>query len=355
MRAEIKTLVDRIYDSVDQPQGWPLVAEGLVRACRAVSCSIQLRSPERTQVIGAYGYKNLIPGLYESHFAARDVRAMVLMSLPPNRLHNLHHHLPQRRFVASDYYNEYFRHVTDGFWSMASWSPVRGEDSLAFGIHRARSADPDDPSLVRLLSEVAPHLRKAVRLAEDFAAVAGRVARAEAALDAVSDAVILLDKSGRAYELNRAADAMVRDDPGLRVAPDGAILVDDIAAQQQIDAGIAAAVGRNARRPAGSADITVRSADGGSIILKALPAESGAILIANRICAPVDPWRGFHLTPAEGRLAQALLSGQDLESAAASLHIARATAATQLRSIFSKTGTHRQAELVALAARLKER
>jgi len=354
MPAEVKSLVERIYDSVGHSQGWPLVAEGLVRVCRAVSCSIQLRSPERIQVIGAFGYKNLIPGLYENHFAARDVRAKVLMGLPPNRLHILHHHLPQRRFVASDYYNEYFRHVTDGYWSMASWSPLRGEDSLAFGIHRARNADPDDPSLVRLLSEVSPHLRRAVRLSEDFAALAGRVARIEAALDAVPDAVILLNKSGRAYGLNRAADAMVRDQPGLRVAPDGAVLSEDIAAQLQIDAAIAMATGRQGRRPSGSPDITMRSADGGSIVLKTLPAESGAVLVARRMCAPSDPWREFHLTPAEGRLARALLSGQNLESAARSLHIARATAATQLRAIFAKTGTHRQAELVALAARLKE-
>jgi DNA-binding CsgD family transcriptional regulator len=305
-------------------------------------------------VIAAYGYKNLIPALYENYFAAHDLRAQVLMRLPPNRLHALHHHLPQRRFVASDYYNDYFRHVTDGYWSIASWSPVRGEESLAFGVHRARGDDPDDAGVARLLGAVAPHLRKAAQLADDFSVLAGRVTQAEAALDAVPDAVILLDKSGLAYGHNLAADELVCQEHGLKVSADGAVLTEDAEAQRRIDGAIAEALGRNSRRPSGTCGIVVRIADGGAISLKILPAAGGAILLARRACPPAQAWSRFHLTPAELRLAQALALGQNLQQASANLHIARATAATQLRSIFAKTGTHRQAELVALAARMKD-
>jgi len=56
--------------------------------------------------------------------------------------------------------------------------------------------------------------------------------------------------------------------------------------------------------------------------------------------------RLFGLTPSEGRLALHLVSGETLRSAAAELHISYETARTQLKGIFSKTGTCRQAELV---------
>jgi DNA-binding CsgD family transcriptional regulator len=60
----------------------------------------------------------------------------------------------------------------------------------------------------------------------------------------------------------------------------------------------------------------------------------------------------FGLTGAEAKLAAQLASGDALERAAERLGIAKTTARNQLRAIFSKTGVHRQAELVALLATL---
>jgi DNA-binding CsgD family transcriptional regulator len=56
----------------------------------------------------------------------------------------------------------------------------------------------------------------------------------------------------------------------------------------------------------------------------------------------------FGLTQAEKRLALAMLQGQGREAAARSLGISLSTVRTQLSSIFEKTGTHRQAELVGM-------
>ena len=56
----------------------------------------------------------------------------------------------------------------------------------------------------------------------------------------------------------------------------------------------------------------------------------------------------FGLTPSEARLALHLVTGETLRSAAAKLHISYETARTQLKRIFSKTGTCRQAEVVVV-------
>src|SRR5262249_33722405 len=56
----------------------------------------------------------------------------------------------------------------------------------------------------------------------------------------------------------------------------------------------------------------------------------------------------FGLTPSEGTLALHLVTGETLRSAAAELHISYETARTRLKSIFSKTGTCRQLELVVV-------
>ena len=56
--------------------------------------------------------------------------------------------------------------------------------------------------------------------------------------------------------------------------------------------------------------------------------------------------RHFGLAPAEARLAFHLVAGETLRSAAIKLSISYETARTCLKSIFNKTGTCRQAELV---------
>lgn len=56
----------------------------------------------------------------------------------------------------------------------------------------------------------------------------------------------------------------------------------------------------------------------------------------------------YGLTPAEIRIAQGLMEGLKLMQIAADLGVTRATVAFHMRNIFQKTGTGRQAELVAL-------
>jgi|SRR5262245_14327145 len=54
----------------------------------------------------------------------------------------------------------------------------------------------------------------------------------------------------------------------------------------------------------------------------------------------------FGLSPAEARLAVLLFGGASLRSCAMALGIQYETARSYLKSVFQKTGTHRQAELV---------
>ena len=61
------------------------------------------------------------------------------------------------------------------------------------------------------------------------------------------------------------------------------------------------------------------------------------------------------LTTAEARFARRLLSGEGMETASNKLGIAYETSRRHLKSIFNKTGTGRQAELVALLARFGAR
>ena len=60
----------------------------------------------------------------------------------------------------------------------------------------------------------------------------------------------------------------------------------------------------------------------------------------------------FGLTRREARVASALATGLQLQEIAALHGVGMGTVRSQLKSIFVKTGTNRQPELVALLARL---
>jgi DNA-binding CsgD family transcriptional regulator len=62
----------------------------------------------------------------------------------------------------------------------------------------------------------------------------------------------------------------------------------------------------------------------------------------------------FGLTPAEARLAARLGTGETLEAAASALQVSLGTARNQLKAVFAKTQTNRQAELIALLCRTSD-
>jgi DNA-binding CsgD family transcriptional regulator len=59
----------------------------------------------------------------------------------------------------------------------------------------------------------------------------------------------------------------------------------------------------------------------------------------------------YGLTPAEAAITAALALGRSVEDAAKAKRVSLATLRSHLRSIFAKTGTRRQAELVSIALR----
>ena len=112
--------------------------------------------------------------------------------------------------------------------------------------------------------------------------------------------------------------------------------------------------------------IIVRRESKRPLVLKALPVPPAArspflgaraVLVLNDLegTAAVNPdmlGKVFELTPAQARLAGKLATGSSMETAAAEMGVTVETARSHLKAIFSRTGTHRQGELVALLNRL---
>ncbi|SDN68757.1 DNA-binding transcriptional regulator, CsgD family [Methylobacterium phyllostachyos] len=174
--------------------------------------------------------------------------------------------------------------------------------------------------------------------------------RVEAALqlliDHLEQGLAVTDGCGRAYFLNRAAQAAVAR--GLLRLEHG-ILRGATGTDSATLRGLIARC--SASRSGGSARL---ASAGGTLLVAACPIAEGAMLLrftdpaTTRLPEVQVLQDQFGFTPAEAALARDILAGNDLAASAARRGITLNTARVHLRRIFEKTGTRRQAELMRL-------
>jgi DNA-binding CsgD family transcriptional regulator len=200
------------------------------------------------------------------------------------------------------------------------------------------------------------------RLIEISSATSGRAPETPptAALNVVRAPAIILDENGIVVvDANAAAEAIFDDDVKIK---DRRIFVRDAVAREMLKAAIAS-LRTSPRLNALLTDpIIVQRQDKLPVILRIWPCYGGAdndsggariVVTLNALGPRPGPpapilAKTFGLTPSEAKLACIIARGAPPNIAAQELKISRETARNQLKSIFAKTDTHRQSELVAL-------
>ncbi|MCJ2071553.1 helix-turn-helix transcriptional regulator [Methylobacterium sp. J-030] len=205
------------------------------------------------------------------------------------------------------------------------------------------------------LATLSPLLRRAGLLT--MMVEKARLAGLNQAFDVIDRAALVLDSEGRALCWNTAFEALLG--PDLKLTG-GRLVAEDPEAARQLEA---------LTRPCGRAPISavvVARRDAQPIAIHVVPLvgqsrglfAGGRTLLLCRVAGatPVPAatilQTAYRLTPAEARLTQALSGGDSLAEAASRFAVTAATARSQLKAIFAKTGATRQADLVRLVAGL---
>ena len=244
-------------------------------------------------------------------------------------------------------------------WLALSFFWVDGRD-WCMGFYRGD--DPFTPEDARRLGKLGPHLAKIVSLAQKFAAF--DAASKLSALERVSSAAVVLDATGRATQMNLPAQTLLGADFNLvRGRPTAHDPASNRRMQQLVSAALHTGPGGAQSYP----PIVVDRDEVPWLLVEAMPVtalgsdffSSGRlILLLTDLRSPLRPdskqlCAAFGLTDAEAKLAAKLASGVGIDAAAASLGVSRETVRTQLKAVFAKTNTRRQAELAALVTRLR--
>lgn len=218
--------------------------------------------------------------------------------------------------------------------------------------------------LMRLIS---PHLRRAINISDLIEMKSLKAIALGEAMDAMAVGIVLVAADAGIVHANRRAERMLAEGWPIRSA-EGRLSAGDPGARDRLRRVIALAARKDTEIGAAGIGMALASPDlgvatahvlplaGGDLRTRLAPRAVAAVFISSETSRATVALDGvaetFSLTPAETRLLGRLAMGDSIDAAAKALGVARPTVKTHLARILSKTGSRRQADLVALVHRL---
>jgi DNA-binding CsgD family transcriptional regulator len=284
-------------------------------------------------------------------------------NLRPGALVDIADYVDAGDLVRTSVWQDWFR-PRDMFHNLqGSLEDTAPDTRFVAGLCRGLHQEPFGMEERKLYKLLAPHLSRAGEISE----LIGDVKR-ESAFDMLPVAIVAVDRLGRIKRLNAMADALLsRTNAAVTIRNGGLRAARPV--DQQALVSMLASVFMAVDEHATSATIVLpqdyhNDDDRGRVVVSAAPlvdsplfpsgGESCAIVTIREVKASVEQTfvsliaRLFNLAPSHARLAARLSSGMPLKEAGAANGISYASARSYLEVILQKTGTHRQAELVAL-------
>ncbi len=238
--------------------------------------------------------------------------------------------------------------------------------SVVFGRHV--DAGPVEDHQLETLRVLAPHFARALEVMRLIGRTEAETSTASSLIDRTRSPGFLLDADANLVFANAAAKAMMAAGDVEQTAEGGIRIPMEIKSKTTLDRAIQSALNQTLAI-SGVVGIPARRRDGSPMIAYVIPVRpvrlrqgmapivAVAVFISNPESASETPSEAaallYDLTPAEIRVMELVAEGLSMPSVAKALGIRVTTAKTHLQHVFEKTGSHRQADLVGLAASLR--
>lgn len=366
-------LVDLIYAAAGDPELWPKVLERIAAVARGTAGSIHHQdvTSQESNFSSLWNFDPQIVVPYVAYYGARNPHMTTRPNLIRTGAVNTTQMLcPDEVYLRSEYWQDYLRHY-DAFPAVAATLRAEGANSSNLTIFRRPDANPFGEEERRFLLILAPHLQRAFQLHTRIQGLERKGNALSDAVDHLSHGVVLLDSKGRVMLANRAAAALFAAEKTLKPTPRGLVAAMPTESRQLnalIQGAIATGLGKDLS--AGGAMAISRDGFRRPLHILVTPLRTKAIHLGKDVPVAAifitDPESKaisdavvfaqlYRLTRAEARLAELLAGGASLGDAADKLGVAQSTVRSQLKSIFAKTTTNRQSELVRLMSLIPAR
>lgn len=365
----LSELLESLYAAVAEPTLWPQFMERLSVVLGGPVAFHDLDANKSALFRHAVRFDPELLAAYNSHWGAVNPWLPAQRARPPapgavvlsSELYS------ESRLTRTEFYDG-FLEPQQLFYSIGIVFQKQGSRSVRLTSLRAKTRGPFDAGEQRLLRLLAPHLGHAFTIQEKIGCFVERSRALTEIVDRLPIALLLLDDRGSFLYANARAEDLLRHRDGLVLDSGRTLAATSHAETKRLRELIAQAMQVSAghgHSPAGSmsltrADATDRPLPAVVLPLKsdhyfigATPAAAAVLVSEPEECGefPEQVARSLYdLTPAEARLAGKLLGGKHLKEIAGELDVSIHTVRAQMKSIFAKTGTSGQSELVRLLA-----
>jgi DNA-binding CsgD family transcriptional regulator len=310
--------------------------------------------------IAKHGHSDSSLAAYEQHFCNCDIVVERALRIPEFSAVTSQEVVPDKEYVNSPIFNDFNKPYLDGaFRIIGSVFALHDSKQVTFGLHRNADAGLYSAEERALITAMLPHLRRALTIRTRLIDASRRTSGAEAVLDRIQYGVLILSRRSEVILTNAYADAVLKRRDGLTMDRFGRLCAESHRETEALGAAITSCrMNRNAvalriSRPS--------EAPSYELLLSPIPArpqaqgfEHGSVAVFLRDPEQVPTpqasilHRLYDLSPAEAKVAVALARSLSLQEIATESGRGIETVRSHLRSIFLKTGTARQSELVGL-------
>jgi DNA-binding CsgD family transcriptional regulator len=352
-------LVDRIYEAATEPDEWPGVLHDISRVVDAAGGLLVTRRND-SPWLGWRCSGALVPraeAYITSGAAARSQTTPRLLAANSNGFVADHELFTEEEFLADPLMTEWAG--PNGLHRGAATAiHVPTGDLIVFQVQRLKGLPALDPADLEQLNALRPHLARAGLMAARWQLERMRATAEALALVGLPAAV--LDGAGKVLAANDLIQTLASH--VVWGAKDRLALVDKSAnaVLQQALRGLeqpAVAIGRS---------FPAAGTDGRPVVAHLVPTAGQArdlfaggygLLVVTPVTGPRAPDMAliqglFDLSAAEARVAGCIVEGLTIEQIAGRNGVSAETVRTQVKAVFAKTGTSRQAQVAALLAGL---
>lgn len=346
---ELPALLDLLYGAALDAEQWPMFLQGLVKPFDGAKGVIHFFDIETqtTPVAHVFGLEtNYLLGYQEYYASCNPYPIQSFAKLPLLQVASATTVLSREEAMKTEFYNDWMRPQDITPEHLGCMVHKDEEQMVVLAIApRGRDLERNSDRYRQQFELLAPHLKRAVALS--------KIRRADPVRGGLpaqfSCGAILISQTRSVKAVNPPAESLLRDGQLLSIDPLGKLRIKDSDTHIALIAAVDSVFAR--REPLGG-PVQCRIPSTGhpiSLVVLKLPmmvAPLALILIIARRCEDEHRFVG-QFTAAEARLAGALLKGQSLAEFSEQVGISINTARKQLAALFAKTGTNRQAALVA--------
>jgi len=265
-----------------------------------------------------------------------------------------------REFVnRSEFYQDFFI-PNSARYSMGACVDVNAGRHTVIGIMRTVDQSQFCNTERICAQRFSLHLQRALRLQTHTQSLQAQAELGYRAIDALALAMLIVDNQANILHLNSLAENLLNNPANGFRSKAGRLSATQSVCSSCLDGLIARATGY----PAVAGAMMLGGVEPRQVFITPLPAISpfakewqiplALVLVMDpaKLLSPLQLLgKLYDLSPAELRVASALLDGKSPEEFGQEAFLSLNTVRTQLKSLFRKTGTHRQSELVALLSR----